>query len=214
MYDYSKFEITSYCHVIDQGYLQGFEQRIGAQLPESYKAFLLRFGACYLTSAKINLVAPDGQVFSDAPYEYGEVEVGVFYAASFRETGRPDNGLIDRDSLNEQYEEYTLDYGLDPDYIPIADGHANNIFLMKVKGEGVGSVYYWLNKRYCLLAHSFEAFLDKLPFVKIQTLEEYLDSVSHLIDGDLKKLERRKTNWLFQQQSSRDRYQIKEQGEP
>ncbi|MDO6528275.1 SMI1/KNR4 family protein, partial [Motilimonas sp. 1_MG-2023] len=118
----------------DKQYLAIFEQRIGANLPDLYKHFLLRFGAARISKAKVDLLDTDGKAFSDESYEVGMVEVGVFYAASFRETGKPSNGLLDRDSLNEQYSEYTLDYGLDPDYIPIADGHANNIFLMKVKG--------------------------------------------------------------------------------
>ncbi|MDO6528117.1 SMI1/KNR4 family protein [Motilimonas sp. 1_MG-2023] len=209
MLDVTKFKITNLCNIIDEAYILAFEQRIGVSLPGDYKEFLLRFGAAMLTPSTVPLTDPDGHPFSDKPYETGDVDLGIFYAASFRETGKPSNGLRDRNSLNEQYSEYTLDYGLDPDYIPIADGHANNIFLMKVKGEGAGGIYYWLNKRYCLLAHSFEAFLDKIPYVKEQSYEEFINSIKD--DADF---EWYKKNWLKQHKKMREQYQVKEQGEP
>ncbi|MCE0557317.1 SMI1/KNR4 family protein [Motilimonas sp. E26] len=214
MLDVTKFEITSFCHVIDEAYIAEFEKRIGTSLPDAYKAFLLRFGAAYLGPATVPLTDPDGNNFSDMPYETGGVSLGVFYAASFRETGKPSNGLRDRNSLNEQYSEYTLDYGLDPDYIPIADGHANNIFLMKVIGEGAGGIYYWLNKRYCLLAHSFEAFLDKIPYEKEQTFDEYMVELKEFAKGDQKMIERRAERWKSQYKEMREQYQVKEQGQP
>ncbi|MCE0557319.1 SMI1/KNR4 family protein [Motilimonas sp. E26] len=213
MLDVTKFKITSFCHVIDEAYIAEFEKRIVTSLPDAYKAFLLRFGAAYLSPATVPLTDPDGNNFSDMPYETGGVSLGVFYAASFRETGKPSNGLLDRDSLNEQYSEYTLDYGLDPDYIPIADGHANNIFLMKVKGEGAGGIYYWLNKRYCLLAHSFEAFLDKIPYEKELNVDEYLESVKDVIRNE-KDYEWRRNRFLEDYKETREQYQVKEQGEP
>ncbi|RJG50598.1 SMI1/KNR4 family protein [Motilimonas pumila] len=214
MLDVRPFRVTNLCDVITSDYLSAFESRIGAVLPDAYKAFLLRFGAACVWPSNVPLTDPNGNAFSDKPYESGEVDLGVFYAASFRETGKPSNGLLDRDSLNEQYQEYTLDYGLDPDYIPIADGHANNIFLMKVKGEGAGGIYYWLNKRYCLLAHSFEDFLAKIPYEKEQTFEEYMVELEEFAKGDEKMITRRKERWLKQRKQTREDYQVKEQGEP
>ncbi len=213
MLDVTKFEITSYCNVIDENYISEFEKRIGASLPAAYVAFLLRFGAAYISPSSLQLTDPQGQGFSDKAYETGSVNLGVFYAASFRETGKPSNGLRERVSLNEQYGEYTLDYGLDPDYIPIADGHANNIFLMKVKGEGAGGIYYWLNKGYYLLAHSFEAFLDKIPYEKEPTVDEYLASIQDVITDEA-DYEWRKNNFLKLHKKTREQYKVKEQGEP
>ncbi|RJG50596.1 SMI1/KNR4 family protein [Motilimonas pumila] len=213
MLDVRPFLVINFCDAITSDYLSAFESRIGAVLPDAYKDFLLRFGAACVWPSNVPLTDPNGNAFSDKPYESGEVDLGVFYAASFRETGKPANGLRDRNSLNEQYQEYTLDYGLDPDYIPIADGHANNIFLMKVKGEGAGGIYYWLNKRYCLLAHSFEDFLGKIPYVKEPTLEEYLESVKDVIRNE-KDYEWRRNNFFKQRKKTRETYQVKEQGEP
>ncbi|MCE0557318.1 SMI1/KNR4 family protein [Motilimonas sp. E26] len=213
MINVKPFRVINYCDAITAEYLEAFEQRIGAKLPVDYKSFLLRFGAASLRPSNVPLTGPDGHPFSDKPYETGDVDLGIFYAASFRETGKPSNGLRDRNSLNEQYSEYTLDYGLDPDYIPIADGHANNIFLMKVKGEGAGGIYYWLNKRYCLLAHSFEAFLDKIPYEKELNVDEYLESVKDVIRNE-KDYEWRRNRFLENYKEMREQYQVKEQGEP
>lgn len=109
---------------IDLGEIQGFEKKIGKNLPTNYKAFLVKYGGGY--------PIPDCFQFSDG--SNGSI-VDRFLGLN---NGKHSN-------LEKYFETYKN--RIPENFIPIAHDPGGNLILLSLCSDSKGKIFFWDHER-------------------------------------------------------------------
>lgn len=113
-------EFVESCNAIGQKDLLEVEEKIGCQLPDEYKSFLLKHNG--------GRPVIDGVRHNNEHFDY----VGYFYAI---------RGEMYHDDLSRQVGEYK---DMIPEgYLPIGESPGGDVFCISLKASTKGSIFHW-----------------------------------------------------------------------
>lgn len=168
-----KPQITDSFPPLSEAEIQEAEKRLGFQLPESYRKFLL----------ETNGGEPNPNHFET------ETAVGssLFFAGILLDDfgGRPSNLLTT----------YYKKPGIPSFFLSIASDIFGNHVFLSLDGENRGSLYFWIHDDPTMMDGYENLLIDKLDFIA-SDFEEFINSFSHS-EYTLAKTDDEGDNWFF-----------------